>query len=117
MADSHSAEPSANPHASAHRNAPKHALIGEHPQLRFEDPAMVLAAEARALLAAAERREAVTMERARAFARGCVEMTEVGRAAMGVMDGGVFAGARLVELAERVVREGNVEVAVNIEEK
>lgn len=71
--------------------------------MRFEDPAMVLVAEARALLAAAERREGVSLERARAFARACVEMTEMGRAAMAVMDGGVFAGARLVELAERVV--------------
>ena len=85
--------------------------------MRFEDPATVLVAEARALLAAAERREPVSMGRARAFARACVEMTEMGRAAMAVMDGGVFAGARLVELAERVVREGNVEVPINIEKK
>src|SRR6187397_2685231 len=81
----------------AHRNAPKHPLIGEHPQVRFEDPAMVLVAEARALLGAAERREPVSVSRARGFARACVEMTEIGRVAMGVMEGGVFAGARLVE--------------------
>jgi hypothetical protein len=80
--------------------------------VRFEDPATVLVAEARALLAAAERREPVPMTRARAFARACVEMTEMGRVAIGVMDGGVFAGARLVELAERVVREGGDAVVV-----
>ena len=80
--------------------------------MRFEDQATMLVAEARALLGAAERREAVSMVRARAFARACVEMTEIGRAAMGVMDGGVFAGARLVELAERVVRDGGDAVVV-----
>jgi hypothetical protein len=85
--------------------------------VRFEDPAMVLVAEARALIGAAERREAVSVERARAFARACVEMTERGRAAMGVMDGGVFAGARLVELAERVVRDGEAAAAVGAVKK
>ena len=72
------------------------------PQLRFEDPATTLVAEARALLEAAERREPVPMTRARVFARACLEMTEFGRAAIVVIDGDVFAGARLVELAERV---------------
>ena len=75
--------------------------------MQFGDPAALLVEEARALLAAAERRETVSIERARAFARACIEMTDVGRAAMAVMDGGVFAGARLVELAERVVRESD----------
>ena len=83
----------------------------------LEDPATALVAEARALLAAAERREAVPMARARAFARACVEMTEMGRAAMAVMDGGVFAGARLVELAERVVRDGGDEVDAGVAKK
>jgi hypothetical protein len=78
--------------------------------VRFEDPAMVLVAEARGLLVAAERREPVSVARARAFARACVEMTETGRAAMGVMDGGVFAGARLVELAEKIVQGSGDEV-------
>jgi len=77
--------------------------------VRFEDPATALVAEAWALLAAAERREPVSVARARAFARACVEMTEIGRAAMAVMDGGVFAGTRLVELAEKTVR-GETEV-------
>ena len=88
----------------AHRDAPKGPQSGEDPQLRFEDPAMALVAEARALLAAAERREAVSVERARAFARACIEMTEAGRAAVGVLDGGLFAGARLVALAGHVIR-------------
>ena len=69
------------------------------------------------MLAAAERREAVSMARARAFARACVEMTEAGRAAMAVMDGGVFAGARLVELAERIVRDGGDEVDADVAKK
>ena len=54
-----------------------------------------MVAEARALLAAAERREPVAMARARA----CVEMTEIDRLAMNVIDGGLFAPARMIELA------------------
>jgi hypothetical protein len=65
--------------------------------------ATLLLAEARALLAAASRRETVSMERARAFALACIEMTHVGRAALGVLNGGVFAGTRVVELAGHVV--------------
>jgi hypothetical protein len=78
---------------------------------------MALIAEARALLEAAERREPVAMARARAFARASVEMTEIGRAAMAVMDGGVFAGARLVELAERVVRDAGDAVVAGVENR
>jgi hypothetical protein len=91
-----------------HRDAPKYPESGEHPQLRFEDPVTALVAEARALLDAAGRREPVAMARARAFARACVEMMEVGRSAMAVMDGGVFAATRLVELAEKVLATANV---------
>jgi hypothetical protein len=54
------------------------------------------------LLEAAARRESVAVERARAFATACIEMTEIGRLGMGVLDGGVFAATRLVELAEKV---------------
>jgi hypothetical protein len=95
----------------AHRDAPKDPGIGGNPQVELGDAATLLVAEARALLGAAERREAVSVERARAFARACLEMTELGRAAMAVLDGGVFAGARVVELAGRVV--GGAEQDVN----
>ena len=41
--------------------------------------------------------------RAERFARGVLEATELGRMALAVLDGGLFAGATLVELAERVL--------------
>jgi len=87
------------------RSRPPSCIV---PQLQFGDPARLLVEEARALLAAAERREAVSTARARAFARACIEMAEIGRAAMAVMDGGVFSGARLVELADVIVRDDEV---------
>jgi hypothetical protein len=59
--------------------------------------------EARALLECAAEGRPVSAERARAFARACIEATVSGRAAIGVLEGGVFAGARLVELASTIV--------------
>jgi hypothetical protein len=85
--------------------------------VRFEDPATALVAEARALLAAAQRREPVAVARASAFARACLEATEIGRLAMNVMDGGVFAGARLVELAEKVVLDADDAVVAGVENR
>ena len=41
-------------------------------------------------------------DRAERFARAVIEATEIGRLAMSVLDGGLFAGARFVELAEAV---------------
>jgi hypothetical protein len=37
----------------------------------------------------------------------------MGRAAMAVMDGGVFAGTRLVELAEKIVGDADDAVATD----
>ena len=44
----------------------------------------------------------VESERMRAFARACLELTEVGRLALAVLDGGVFAPRRALELAKTV---------------
>jgi hypothetical protein len=63
------------------------------------DPAELLATEARELLDSAQRREPVERARVLAFARACLELTEVGRLALAVLDGGVFAPRRALELA------------------
>ena len=62
----------------------------------------LLAAEARILLLAAASGIPVEPERMRAFARACLELTEVGRLALAVLDGGVFAPRRALELAKTV---------------
>jgi hypothetical protein len=62
-----------------------------------------LVAEARALLEAAQRREVVEADRARAFAKACAEASPMGRLVLGVLDGGPFLGRRLVELASLVL--------------
>jgi hypothetical protein len=62
----------------------------------------LLAAEARGLLEAAQRRESVERARVVAFARACLELTEAGRLALAVLDGGVFAPRRALELAAMV---------------
>ena len=62
----------------------------------------LLAAEARTLLMAAASGIPVESERMRAFARACLELTEVGRLALAVLDGGVFAPRRALELAKTV---------------
>ena len=38
----------------------------------------------------------------RSFARACLEVTDVGRLALAVLDGGVFAPRRALELAKLV---------------
>ncbi|HEU4582561.1 MAG TPA: hypothetical protein VFS67_30100 [Polyangiaceae bacterium] len=43
------------------------------------------------------------VERARQFARAVLELDSIGRLALAVLDGGLFTGARLVELAEAVL--------------
>jgi hypothetical protein len=64
-----------------------------------ESTTELLAAEARGLLEAAQRRESVERARVVAFARACLELTEAGRLALAVLDGGVFAPRRALELA------------------
>jgi len=58
------------------------------------DLAELLAAEARSLLVAAASGIPVEPERMRAFAGACLEVSEVGRLALAVLDGGVFAPRR-----------------------
>jgi hypothetical protein len=62
----------------------------------------LLAAEACASLVAAASGIPAEPERLRAFARACLEVSEVGRLALAVLDGGVFAPRRVLELAEVV---------------
>ena len=76
----------------------------EPPALPVADPGELLALEARALLDAASRREPITAARAHRFARAVIESMAIGPAALGVLDGGVLAGARLVELAGAVLK-------------
>ncbi|HTQ06561.1 MAG TPA: hypothetical protein VMI54_22030 [Polyangiaceae bacterium] len=67
-----------------------------------ESTTELLAAEARGLLEAAQRRESVDRARVVAFARACLELTEAGRLALAVLDRGVFAPRRALELAVMV---------------
>jgi hypothetical protein len=69
------------------------------------DPNLILFNEAVELLKLAKDGKGVEAARAARFARGVLEGTELGRPALAVLDGGLFAGARLVELAEAIVRE------------
>jgi len=62
--------------------------------------------EAVALLEFTKDGKAVDAERAERFARAVVEATELGRMAMAVLDGGSFAGARLVDLADAIASAG-----------
>ncbi len=86
-----------------HREAPVSTGSGGVPQEITLDGAKSVAAEAATILQAARDGQAVSGERARAFARACIEADEIGRSALGVLDGGPFAGTRLVESAERVL--------------
>ncbi len=65
-------------------------------------PEALLAVEAQALLDAAAGQEPVELERLQVFARACLEMSETGRLALAVLDGGLFASRRALELAVRV---------------
>jgi hypothetical protein len=56
-------------------------------------------------LDAAASRHDVEAARLREFARGCLEMSEVGRLALAVLDGGLFAPRRALELAARVLAD------------
>ncbi len=87
--------------AQMHLNAPGCTGLGALPH---SDDA--LRAEALAVLELAARGEAVPHERAERFARDYVESLAMGAAALAVIDGGRFAGARLVDLAVAVVAGG-----------
>ena len=58
------------------------------------EPDTLLANEAQALLDAAAGQEQVETERLRAFARACLELSETGRLALAVLDGGLFVSRR-----------------------
>jgi len=67
------------------------ALEADHNRITIE--------EASALLEAARAGEKIAAERARDFARAVLELDEIGRLALAVLDGGLFMGSRVVELA------------------
>jgi hypothetical protein len=65
----------------------------------------LLAREAEALLKAAANRAPIASARMIAFARTCLEGSAVGRLALAVLDGGVFAPRRAIELAKVVLNQ------------
>ena len=67
------------------------------------EPIELLAAEARELLESAREQAVVDRGRVVAFARAYLELTEAGRLALAVLDGGVFAPRRALQLAAMVV--------------
>jgi integrase len=62
-----------------------------------------LRAEAVAILGAAAAGDSVTEERLRALARAALDLTTIGRLALGVLDGGPYAPRRAIELARAIV--------------
>ena len=75
------------------------------------EPDTLLANEAQALLDAAASQQQVETERLRAFARACLELSETGRLALAVLDGGLFASRRALELAAHVLRDAEQRAA------
>lgn len=59
--------------------------------------------QAKALLAVAARQQSVDSARIRAFARAVLEADPISAFALSVLDGGLFTGRRVVELARKVV--------------
>lgn len=86
-----------------HAEAPESTHFGGSPQSLEVKPNRMLANEAREILTAIRDGKPVSAERARRFARAWIEMQPMGALVLGVLDGGLFAGARLVELAEKAV--------------
>jgi hypothetical protein len=78
-----------------HRSEDAENAIGgreaDHNRITFE--------EAKALLEAARAGEKIPAERARDFARAVLQLDDLGRLALAVIDGGLFVGTRVVELA------------------
>jgi len=93
-----------------HRSAPKLGAPQRQPgPLPFPDEPLatsmkreLLLTEAMALLDLARRRTPIDTARAERFARAVIQSTPLGLPALGVLDGGILAGARLVELAGAV---------------
>src|SRR5258708_18932861 len=67
------------------------------------EPLDVFRAAPRALLEAASSRHPVEVDWLGAFARAFLDADELGRLALAVLHGGLFAGRRTVELAAAVV--------------
>jgi hypothetical protein len=63
----------------------------------------LLRSEAQSLLGSAAQREPAELARLQGFARACLELTDVGRLALAVLDGGLFAPRRALELAEHIM--------------
>jgi hypothetical protein len=93
-----------NPASTSTQSEPKTAVVTVETAMNslWETTTELLGAEARAVLQAAQRREPVERARVVAFARACLELTEMGRLALAVLDGGVFAPRRALELAAMV---------------
>ena len=93
-----------NPASTSTQGEPRTALVAVETATNSlgESTTELLAAEARRLLEAAQGRESVERARVVAFARACLEVTEAGRLALAVLDGGVFAPRRALELAAMV---------------
>jgi hypothetical protein len=85
--------------------------LGSAPEAAFAttpldlSPLEMLRGEAESLLACAAERSPAELARLQSFARACLELTEAGRLALAVLDGGLFAPRRALELAEHVVKE------------
>ena len=75
------------------------------------EPDTLLANEAQALLDAAASQQQVETARLREFARACLELSETGRLALAVLDGGLFASRRALELAAHVLRDAEQHAA------
>ena len=84
---------------------PARKAIGLAGPTRLGNVWEVLAGEAQAILDAAASEQDIEGARLIAFARACLEGSETGRLALAVLDGGLFAPRRALELAARVLGE------------
>jgi len=84
----------------------------------YDSSALVLLrAEAASLLGAAATNTHVEYSRLRSLARAALELTDLGRLALGVLDGGAFASARALELARLIVAATNITDAKRCDEE
>jgi hypothetical protein len=82
-----------------YQGVPKDTVSGSVTQADLE----TLDGPASAMLEAARDGLPVSTDDARRMARACIERDDMGRTALAVLDGGAFAGSRLVELAQRIL--------------